>query len=310
MSFEDVIIPLLLIVPILFVTISYMLFNLYIDKKKEQDMVFELSENKNEIIDTKQKRRDISEDSTLAKKLYFAGFENEFAEYIFMAFSSLFAALLAAFIYMWIDSMIVILPVFLVSVFLPLLVINKIIANRIEEFNYGLNMVIEKITSMMRSGASFDQSFKKAIQTNKSKFTKEILDIYIKEKDIIGEEKAFMKMFKYVESKELRIFYLTISIGKSTGGKFSNTLDTLKSTLKDQGTIKREIVSSTREVKIGTYLIIALTAGIFVMMDNVFSGALTAHFFGSTEGKIQMFFICLWVMFGLFVNNAMTKVKK
>jgi tight adherence protein B len=36
---------------------------------------------------------------------------------------------------------------------------------------------------------------------------------------------------------------------------------------------------------------------------------LDAHFFGSTEGKIQMFFIALWVGFGLFVNNLLTKVK-
>jgi tight adherence protein B len=139
--------------------------------------------------------------------------------------------------------------------------------------------------------------------------TRDIFSIYLKEKDLLGEEVVFNKMFKLIESKEFRIFYLVISIGRQSGGKFSNTLETLRKTLQDQGTIKQEITSSTKEIRIGTYMIIALTIGMFMMMDNVFKGALNEHFFGTSAGKLQMFFIVIWVAFGLFVNTMMTKIK-
>ena len=117
-------------------------------------------------------------------------------------------------------------------------------------------------------------------------------------------------MFELVESKELRIFYLVISIGRQSGGKFSNTLETLRKTLHNQGRIKQEITSSTREIKVGTFMILGLTVGIYLMMDSVFKGALNKHFFGSSDGKLQMFFIILWVSFGLFINNMMAKIKQ
>lgn len=183
------------------------------------------------------------------------------------------------------------------------------IDNRLEEFNFALKGIIDKVTSMMKSGVGFEQALKKSVATSRSKFAKEVFTLYLVEKDIVGEDKAFQKMFTLVESKELRIFYLTISIGRQSGGKFSNTLEKLRKTLHDQGEIKQEITASTREIKVGSYMIIALVIFIYKMMDSSLDGVLDEHFFGTSEGQVQMFFIAVWVAFGIFVNNLLTKVK-
>ena len=65
----------------------------------------------------------------------------------------------------------------------------------------------------------------------------------------------------------------------------------------------------TKEIKVGTYMILAITVGLYLQLNSVFEGALNTHFFGTDEGKLQMFFIVAWVSFGLFVNNMMTKIK-
>jgi tight adherence protein B len=161
----------------------------------------------------------------------------------------------------------------------------------------------------MKSGVGFEQALKKAVATSRSKLTKETFEIYLNEKDIIGEDKAFQKMFTVVESKELRIFYLTISIGRQSGGKFSNTLEKLRKALHAQGEIKQEIVSSTKEIKVGSYMIIGLVLFIYKMLNSSLDGVLDEHFFGSSEGQIQMFFIICWVVFGLFVNSMLSKIK-
>jgi len=269
-----------------------------------------LSDSSGYILDDKKKKIDITDTSSIIKKkLNYGGFSYIYAEYIFYFISIGFGLLVGFFVYIVMLSPIAFVISAIIFALFPFLVLEKIISNRQEDFNFGLKGVIDKVTSMMKSGVGFEQALKKSIYTSRSKFTQEVFSIYVKEKEIIGEEKSFEKMFKLVESKELRIFYLVISIGRESGGKFSNTLETLRKTLHDQGTIKQEITSSTKEIKIGTYMIIGLTVGIYFQMNSVFEGALNAHFFGTDNGKLQMFFIIIWVAFGLFVNKMMTKIK-
>ena len=296
-------------IPILAILLSFILFQLYKEQNQKKIIINTLSDSTNQILDTKKKIEITNKNSFARTKLNHAGYLHPSAEYIFILMSIIFGSLVGFGMFIVMNSILVSSISAIIFSFFPLLFLGKIIASRQEEFNFGLKSIIDKVTSMMKSGVGFEQAFKKSILTSKSEFTKEIFGIYIKEKDIIGEDKSFEKMFNLVESKELRIFYLVISIGRQSGGKFSNTLETLRKTLHDQGTIKQEITSSTKEIKIGTYMIIGLTVGIYVMMDSVFEGALNEHFFGSETGTVQMFFIVLWVTFGLFVNNLMTKIK-
>ncbi|WP_321469032.1 type II secretion system F family protein [Halarcobacter sp.] len=299
------------VIPILTITSIVLIYNYLINFNKQNKIIKKLSNDQNEILAEAKKRNSLfkKDRNWLGKKLSYAGFLSPLSEPIFIFISIAFGFLAATFINFAITNPVVFTISWIVFAFFPLLILKKIISNRQEEFNYGLKVIIDKVTSMMKSGVGFEQSLTKAVMTSKSKFTKDTFNIYLMEKDIIGENKAFEKMFKLVESKELRIFYLTISIGRQSGGKFSNTLEKLRKTLHDQGEIKQEITSSTKEIKVGSYMIIGLVIFTYEMMDSSLNGVLDRHFFGSNEGQIQMFFIAVWVAFGLFVNNLLTKVK-
>lgn len=308
--YDYTIIIFIILIPLLTVISIYFVYYLYRESNKKRIIVDMLSDSSGYILDDKKKKIDITDTSSIIKKkLNYGGFSYIYAEYIFYFISIGFGLLVGFFVYIVMLSPIAFVISAIIFALFPFLVLEKIISNRQEDFNFGLKGVIDKVTSMMKSGVGFEQALKKSIYTSRSKFTQEVFSIYVKEKEIIGEEKSFEKMFKLVESKELRIFYLVISIGRESGGKFSNTLETLRKTLHDQGTIKQEITSSTKEIKIGTYMIIGLTVGIYFQMNSVFEGALNAHFFGTDNGKLQMFFIIIWVAFGLFVNKMMTKIK-
>lgn len=302
---------LIIIIPILLIALSILIYNFVFQYNKTNKIMKELVKENNEILENSKKKKAFSkkERNWLGKKLAYAGYPSTYAETIFIAISIIFGFFAAAFINLAITNPVVFAVSWLIFTFFPLLVVKKIIDNRLEEFNFGLKIIIDKVTSMMKSGVGFEQSLHKAVITSKSEFTKEVFNIYLTEKDIIGEDKSFNKMFKMVESKELRIFYLTISIGRQSGGKFSNTLEKLRKTLHDQGEIKQEITASTKEVKIGSYMIIGLVVFIYEMMDSSMDGILDEHFFGTSQGQIQMFFIIVWVAFGIFVNNILTKVK-
>jgi len=302
----------IIIIPPLAIILIYFLYKMYINLNKRNIIVNMLSDSSNQILEENNKNKKIEKEHIgfLAIKLRFAGYDYIYAEYVFIFISISFGVLMGFFLYLVMGTPIVLIVAAPIFSLLPYLVLTKVIANRQEEFNFGLKSTIDKVTSMMKSGVGFEQAFKKSIVTNKSKLTRDILGIYINEKDIIGEDKVFDKIFQKIDSKELRIFYLVIKIGRESGGKFSNTLETLRKTLHDQGTIKQEITSSTKEIKVGTYMIIALTVGMFMMMNNVFDNALNEYFFGTSNGKVQMFFIVLWIALGIFINNMMTKIKE
>lgn len=300
----------IIIIPILFVTFAISLYVFYSKLKLQRVIINNLSSTNNKIIDKNRVEHVTTKNSSwLSKKLKFAGFNAKGAEYVFILISIIFGFLVSAFIFFVVKSKVIFLFTFLIFCFFPYLFLVKLIKTREEEFNTSLKAMIDKVTSMMKSGVGFEQALKKSILTSKSKLTQDVFNIYINEKAIIGEDKCFEKMFDIIESKELRIFYLTISIGRKSGGKFSNTLDTLRKTLQDQGEIKQEITSSTKEIRVGTYMIIGLIVFTYIMMNNALNNALNAHFFGSDIGKIQMFFISLWVAFGIFINNLLTKIK-
>ena len=301
----------IIIIPLLLILFGVYLLNFYKEINKTKLIVDTLSSTNSKILD-ENKKREINlkkKDNWLRMKLDYAGFLQTGAEYIFIAISLFFGGFVSTFIFTVIPNPIAMVISFLIFSAFPLLVLMKIIKTRQEDFNFALKQIIDKVTSMMKSGVGFEQALKKSVLTSKSKFAQEVFGIYLNEKQIIGEDKAFDKMFKLVDSKELRIFYLTISIGRQSGGKFSNTLEKLRKTLHDQGEIKQEITASTKEIKVGSYMILALVVFIYMMMNSSLENRLDAHFFGTDKGKIQMFFICLWVAFGLFVNNMLTKVK-
>jgi len=306
----NVLIP-IIIIPILLILSIILIYNFSLNYNKRNKIISRLKKDNNEILEDAKKRNAFSkkERNWLGRKLAYAGYPSSFSETIFIIISIAFGFLTATFVNFAITNPVVFFVSFILFSFFPLLILKKIIDFRLEEFNFGLKVIIDKVTSMMKSGVGFEQALRKSVATSKSKFTKEVFNIYLVEKDIIGEEKSFEKMFKMVESKELRIFYLTISIGRQSGGKFSNTLEKLRKTLHDQGEIKQEITASTKEIKVGSYMIIGIVIFIYEMLDQTMDGVLDEHFFGTTEGQIQIFFIAVWVGFGLFVNNLLTKVK-
>lgn len=300
----------MIVIPILFVLFAINIYLFYSKLKLKRVIINTLSSTNSKIIDKNRVEHISTKNSSfLTKKLSYAGFTMKGAEFSFILISITFGVLISFFIYFIAQSKVIFVFTCLIFSFFPYLILVKLIKTREEEFNTNLKAMIDKVTSMMKSGVGFEQALKKSIITCKSKLTQDVFNIYINEKAIIGEDKCFEKMFDIIESKELRIFYLTISIGRKSGGKFSNTLDTLRKTLQDQGEIKQEITSSTKEIRIGTYMIIGLIVFTYIMMNNALNNSLNAHFFGSDVGKIQMFFISLWVAFGIFINNLLTKIK-
>ncbi|HHD84319.1 MAG TPA: hypothetical protein ENK93_05515 [Campylobacteraceae bacterium] len=192
----------------------------------------------------------------------------------------------------------------------PFVVRNRLIELRVRNFNEALSEAMSIIVRMMRNGVGFEVALRRAVEISQSKLFQTLFAKYLREKDVISEEKAFENMYRHVDSAELRIFGLAITIGKSSGGKFSNTLEKLEQSIRQRVLLQKKVTVATREAKVGSYMIVGLLIFIFFILDSNFDGKIVEHFFHTKEGKFQMLLILVWVGVGLGINEKLTKVQR
>jgi len=272
----------------------------------------ELQSGRASILDTykyKEKKRfeNIKIAQGVAVKLKKAGIE--ISEYLFLLIVC-FATMLGGLIfYYMIDNIVSVVMGVCVGGYAPFFVLSILVNRRRREFNTALSGAISMLVRMMRNGIGFEQALKKSVDANESVVFKSIFGRFLREKEIAGEEKAFKTIYAIVDSTELQIFGISVIIGRSSGGKFSNTLEKLEESINSRIKLQRKIDVATREASVGSYLIILILAIIFGVMDSSFDGNMSKYFFQTDKGKMEFMLTMMWVALGLFLNSVLTKVR-
>jgi tight adherence protein B len=189
------------------------------------------------------------------------------------------------------------------------LVIKEKILKRKLEFNRSFTIAISVLVKMMRNGIGFEQALYKAVKTSNSKLFSQLFEQFFQEKNRIGEAEAFENMNRIVNSKELRIFSLSVKIGRESGGHFSSTLEKVEETLRYRKKMQDKINVVTRESTVGSYVIASLNILLYFMIDMNFNGKVTEYFMDSEWGRWQLLGIGLWMIFGLAVNRWLTRIE-
>lgn len=277
-----------------------------------ESMKKELSSGKASILETykygsKKRFENLRIANNIKARLKKAGLG--FSEHIFLFIVALFGFLGGSLFYLIIDNAISVMMGIFIGGYAPFFVLGVLIDIRRSEFNSALAAAISMLVRMMRNGIGFEQALKKSVEANESKVFKEVFSRFLREKEIVGEEKAFAAIYESVDSSELQIFGISVIIGRSSGGKFSNTLEKLEESIISRIKLQRKIDVATREASFGSYLIVVILAIIFGMMDMSFDGNMSKYFFGTEKGKLEFMITISWVGIGLFLNSVLTKVK-
>lgn len=277
-----------------------------------ESMKKELRTNKASILQTykyegKRRFQNLRVADKIKTKIKKAGWS--ISEYLFLFFVC-FGGFLGAFgFYMLIDNVISIAMGAAIGGYLPFFILDFAVNRRRREFNAALSNGISMLVRMMRNGIGFEQALKKTVDANESQVFKEIFGRFLREKEISGEEKAFADISKLVDSAELEIFGISVVIGRSSGGKFSNTLEKLEESINSRIKLQRKVDVATREASFGSYLIVLILVIIFVMMDVSFNGNISKYFFTTDKGKLEFMITISWVCLGLFFNSVLTRIR-
>ena len=245
----------------------------------------------------------------ISDSLWYAGFDMLHVN-LFLLLVVLCALCGALFFYLLFDNLFALFIGLLIGGAIPFSVKNRLIEKRVREFNEALSEAMSVVVRMMRNGVGFEVALRRAVEISQSGLFQTLFTKYLQEKDVLSDEKAFENMFRHVDSAELRIFGLAIMIGKSSGGKFSNTLEKLEHSIKQRVLLQKKVTVATREAKVGSYMIVGLLIFIFFILDSNFDGKIIEHFFHTKEGKFEMLMILVWVGLGLLINEKLTKVQQ
>ena len=197
----------------------------------------------------------------------------------------------------------------LIGTYLHYSFIKTLINRRLAEFNRALAIAISVLVKMMRNGVGFEQSIQKAVDVSSSNLFKKAFENFFQEKNTFGEEKAFENMFEIVDSKELRIFAISVKIGRQSGGRFSQTLEKLEQTIRYRKKMQDKIDVVTREGTVGSYIVAIIAVVLYFMLNLNFGGKLHSYYMESPYGRYQLLGIALWIFIGLIVNKMITRVK-
>ncbi len=261
-----------------------------------------------ELLEAKAKEKTRSFKHKLEAKMKLAGLKFPVAIFILLCliFISIFGLLLFTFLQHWSG--------FLIGSTLGILIfymiLQSIILSRKKEFNRALATSISVLVKMMKNGIGFEQAMFKSISVSNSNMFKEIFESYFTEKNTAGEEEAFASLNQWVDSKELLIFALAVKIGRASGGRFSNTLEKVETTIAYRKKMQNKVDVVTRESAVGSYMVAAIAVFLYFALNLNFDGKLHEYYMTSEYGRFQLLGIGTWVFFGLIVNKLITKVEK
>ncbi len=311
MSLSPVILGMVLVSLLLFATIIVLLFSYGKDRFDALKLKKVLTQKEESILDHQKSFKERKTTLFLQKlsdDLYYAGLDM-INTYLYLLIVALCAFIGMVLFYVIFENILALLIGSFLGGSIPFYVKNSLISMRIKDFNEALSDAMSIVVRMMRNGVGFEIALKRSVEISQSKLFRALFFKYFSEKDVISEERAFENMFKYVNSAELKIFGLAIGIGKSSGGKFSNTLEKLEHSIKQRVLLQKKVTVATREAKVGSYMIVALLVFIFFILDSNFNGKIIEHFFHTKDGKFEILMVFMWVGFGLFINEKLTKVR-
>ncbi len=289
------------------------IYMIYLEYKRVEHINYikrMISHNKEKdiaLLEAKDKAKDKSLSYKIITKMRLAGFT--FSIYLFIAIFFAFLLLVGGLFSWFLQDWIGLVIAFPIGVFLFYYILQTIIIRRRKAFNRALAIAISVLVKMMKNGIGFEQSMFKAIDVSSSPLLKKIFAKFFQEKNTIGEEEAFKNINRYVKSKELKIFALAVKIGRSSGGRFSSTLEKVENTIQYRKKMQEKVDVVTREGAFGSYIVAAIAVFLYFALNANFDGKLHHYFMNSEFGRFQLLGIFLWVATGLMVNKLITRVE-
>ncbi len=165
----------------------------------------------------------------------------------------------------------------------PILVLNIAIDQRRNRFDDQLPDVLNMLSSSLRGGWGIQQAIDLVVQEAGPPAAEEFRRVQTEIRLGIPMDDALQRMAARIQSNDFKAAVTAISIQREVGGNLAEVLDIVAATIRDRGSLRRQVSALTAEGRLSAYILIALPileAVALLVMNPGYMEPFTTTFFG------------------------------
>ena len=183
-----------------------------------------------------------------------------------MASAGLAVTMIGLLIFQGLPFLLAITVGLLIGVALPHMVVSKLIARRIKQFNSKFPDAIELMVRGLRSGLPISETMQIVAEEIPDPVGIEFRMVSDKMKIGRTMDAALTDTAERLGTPEFQFFVITLAIQRETGGNLAETLSNLSDVLRKRAQMKLKIRAMSSESKASAYIVGALPFIVFVMV--------------------------------------------
>ena len=214
------------------------------------------------------------------------------------------AVMIALLIYQGLPFLLAITVGLLIGVALPHMVVSKLIARRIKQFNSKFPDAIELMVRGLRSGLPISETMQIVAEEIPDPVGIEFRMVSDKMKIGRTMDAALTETAQRLGTPEFQFFVISLAIQRETGGNLAETLSNLADVLRKRAAMKLKIRAMSSESKASAYIIGALPFIVFGLIWWI-NGSYMQNFFVDQRLMIAGGGDMVWMGIGAFIMSKM-----
>ncbi len=155
--------------------------------------------------------------------------------------------------------------VFAVMWFVPRMVVNRIVNQRIQKFNIQMIDGLSLMANGMKSGLSIIQAIGMVKKEMPDPMSKEF-DYILKQNQLgVTVEESFQNLAKRIPSEDVNMFVTSVIILKETGGNLAETFETIVYTIRERIKVEQKISAMVSQGVSQGVIVFCMPFGLGVM---------------------------------------------
>ena len=157
--------------------------------------------------------------------------------------------------------------VLVVILFLPFLILNLRIAQRLRKFHDQLPDTLQLISGSLKAGYSFNQALSMVVEETMPPTSDEFRRVLSEIRMGLQEYEALENMAKRIGSEHFDWVVMSANIQREVGGNLAEVMEIIANTIRERDTALRQIKALTSEGRLSAYILIGLPILLAVVLS-------------------------------------------
>ncbi len=160
--------------------------------------------------------------------------------------------------------------VVLLSIFIPFLIINAMVSQRVQKFDEQLPDALQLISGALKAGYSFNQALTMVVDEIKPPISEELTRVLSEIRMGSSESKALEVSADRVGSQHYAWMVMAINVQREVGGNMAEIMEIISNTIRERARVLNQIRALTAEGRLSAIILIALPIclGIILFIIN------------------------------------------